>query len=124
VLWSFAYLAVRNLFAFVVLFGRPRRSKELEILVLRDELAVLRRQSGRPRLTGADRAFLAALSRSLPRPAWASFPVRPDTLLFWHRQLVCPSLDLPACEARKAHTRTVRGSIGPSSREGESVLGV
>jgi hypothetical protein len=41
--WSFAYLAVRNLFALVVLFGRPRRLKELEILVLRHELAVLRR---------------------------------------------------------------------------------
>jgi putative transposase len=87
-LWSFVYLAVRNLFALVFLLGRPRRSKELEILVLRHELAVLRRQSTRPRLTRADRALLAALSRSLPRPAWASFPVRPDTLLRWHRQLV------------------------------------
>jgi hypothetical protein len=87
-LGSFAYLAVRNLFTLVLLFGRSRRSKELEILVLRHELAVLRRQSARPRLRWADRAFLAALSRSLPRPAWASFPVRPDTLLRWHRQLV------------------------------------
>ena len=87
-LWSFVYLVVRNLFALVWLLGRSRRSKELEILVLRHELAVLRRQSTRPRLTRADRAFLAALSRSLPRPAWASFPVRPDTLLRWHRQLV------------------------------------
>jgi putative transposase len=87
-LWSFVYLAVRNLFALVFLLGRPRRSKELEILVLRHELAVLRRQSTRSRLTRADRALLAALSRSLPRPAWASFQVRPDTLLRWHRQLV------------------------------------
>ena len=86
--WSFVYLVVRNLFALVQLSGRSGRSKELEILVLRHELAVLRRQSARPRLTRADRAFLAALSRSLPRPAWASFPVRPDTLLRWHRQLV------------------------------------
>jgi hypothetical protein len=80
-LWSFAYLAVRNLFALVVLLGRPRQSKELEILVLRYELAVLRRQSARPRLTWTDRAFLTAVSRSLARPAWASFPVKPDTLL-------------------------------------------
>ncbi len=87
-LWSFVYLVVRNLFALVWLLGRSRRSKELEILLLRQELAVLRRQSARPRLRRADRAFLAALSRSLPRPAWASFPVRPDTLLRWHRQLV------------------------------------
>jgi transposase InsO family protein len=82
------YLVVRNLFALVLLLGRSRRSKELEILVLHHELAVPRRQSARPRLTRADRAFLAALSRSLPRPAWASFPVRPETLLRWHRQLV------------------------------------
>ena len=52
-LWSFAYLAVRNLFALVWLLARPRRSKELEILVLRHELAVLRRQAGQPKLTRA-----------------------------------------------------------------------
>jgi hypothetical protein len=47
--WSFAYLVVRNLFALVWLLGRPRRSKELEILVLRHELAILRRQVARSR---------------------------------------------------------------------------
>ena len=87
-LWSLLYLVVRNLFALVWLLARPRRSKELEILLLRHELAILRRQSVRPRLTRADRALLAALSRSLPRAAWASFSVKPDTLLRWHRQLV------------------------------------
>jgi hypothetical protein len=87
-LWSFLYLVVRNLFALVWLLGRPRRSKELEILVLRHELAILRRRAARPRLTRADRALLAALSRSLPRTVWASFPVKPEALLRWHRQLV------------------------------------
>jgi putative transposase len=86
--WSFAYLAVRNLFMLVWLLARPRRSKELEILVLRHELAILRRQARQPKLTRADRALLAALSRSLPRAAWAGFPVKPETLLRWHRQLV------------------------------------
>ena len=86
--WSFAYLVARNLFALVWLLARRRRSKELEILVLRHELAVLRRQAAEPRLTRADRALLAAWSRSLPRSAWVSFPVKPDTLLRWHRQLV------------------------------------
>jgi hypothetical protein len=87
-LWSFAYLAVRNLFTLVWLLAQPRRSKELEILVLRHELAMLRRQTRQPKLTRADRALLAALSRSLPRVAWAGFPVKPATLLRWHRQLV------------------------------------
>jgi transposase len=87
-LWSFVYLVVRNLFALVLLLGRPRRSKELEILVLRHELAILRRQRSRPQLTRADRALLASLSRSLPRPAWAVFPIKPETLLRWHRQLI------------------------------------
>jgi len=87
-LWSFAYLVVRNLFALVWLLARPRRSKELEILVLRHELTLLRRRAGQPKLTRADRALLAALSRSLPRVAWAGFPVKPETLLRWHRQLV------------------------------------
>jgi putative transposase len=87
-LWSFAYLAVRNLFALVPLLVRSGRAKELEILVLRHELAILRRQTRRPHLTPADRALLAALSQALPRPSWLSFPVKPETLLRWHRQLV------------------------------------
>ena len=87
-LWSLAYLVVRNLFALVWLLARSRRSKEMEILVLRHELAILRRQTSRPRLTRADRTLLASLSRSLARPAWAVFPIKPETLLRWHRQLI------------------------------------
>ncbi len=87
-LWSFVYLAARSLLALVVLLGRSGRSKELEILVLRHELAVLKRRSPRPRLTRADRAWLGALSRSVPRARWATFSVRPETLLRWHRRLV------------------------------------
>ena len=87
-LWSLAYLVARNLFALVWLLARPRRSKELEILVLRHELAILRRQARQPKLTRADRALLAAPSRSLPRVVWRRFPVKPGTLLRWHRQLV------------------------------------
>jgi putative transposase len=107
--WSFIYLVVRNLFALVWLLGRPRHSKELEILVLRHELAILRRQAAQPRLTRADRALLAALSRSLPRAAWTRFPVRPDTLLRWHRQLV-------ARRWTYSHTRPGRPSLEPSLR--------
>jgi transposase len=87
-IWSFLYLVTRNLFALVWLLARPRRSKELEILLLRHELVILRRQARRPKLTRADRALLAALSRSFPRACLLSFPVKPETLLRWHRQLV------------------------------------
>jgi len=87
-LWSFVYLIGRNVFALIWLLARQRRSKELELLLLGHELAVLRRQTGRPRLTPADRALFAVLSRPLPRPAWASLPVKPATVLRWHRQLV------------------------------------
>jgi putative transposase len=107
-LWSFVYLVVRNLFAFVWLLGRPRRSKELEILVLRHELAILRRQGAQPRLTRADRVLLAALSRSLPR-AWMRFPVKPDTLLRWHRQLI-------ARRWTYSHTKPGRPPLQPSLR--------
>jgi hypothetical protein len=77
-----------DLFALVWLLARPRRSKELEILVLRHELALLRRQARQPKPTRADRGLLAALSRSLPRVASTGFAVKPETLLRWHRQLV------------------------------------
>lgn len=83
-IWSFVYLAVGKLLALVVLVGRSDRSKELEILVLRHELVLLRRQPARPRLGPADRALLAALSRALPRRVWPAFSVRPGTLLRWH----------------------------------------
>ena len=71
---SFAYWVVRRLFELLVLFGRSERAKEVEILVLRHELQVLRRQVGRPRLRSADRALLAALSQVLPQAATAVVP--------------------------------------------------
>jgi transposase InsO family protein len=82
------YVIACRLFGLLVLLARGERSKELEILVLRHELSVLRRQVGRPRLEPRDRLVLAALSRVLPRRSWAAFPVRPETILRWHRRLV------------------------------------
>ena len=101
VIWSFVYLAVRSLFALIVLLGRSDRSKELEILVLRHELVVLRRRSGHPRIQPADRALLATLSRALPRRAWAAFSVRPETLLRWHRGLVARRWTYPHRKPRR-----------------------
>jgi putative transposase len=63
--------------------------------VLRQQLAVLRRQSPHPRFEPADRALLAAISRALPRARWSCFFVRPDTLLRWHRRLVAGAWTYP-----------------------------
>jgi putative transposase len=63
-------------------------SKEIDILVLRHELEILRRNQPRPRVEPADRAWLAALSRLLPRERWSAFGVRPETRLRSHRRLV------------------------------------
>jgi putative transposase len=87
VVWSFVYLALCRLLQLVVLLCRSERSKELEILVLRHELAILRRQPRRTRFRPV-RAILAALAGALPRSAWMSLSVRPATLLRWHRHLV------------------------------------
>jgi putative transposase len=82
------YVVVCRLFAFVLVLARGERSKELEILVLRHELSVRRRQVKRLRFEPGDRLVLAALSRVLPRRSWSAFVVRPETLLRWHRRLV------------------------------------
>jgi transposase InsO family protein len=88
VFWSLSYLVLRRLLQLAVLRFRSDEFKELEIVVLRHELAVLRRQCDRPELSAPDRVFLAAASRLLPRASWRSFFVTPTTLLRWHRRLV------------------------------------
>jgi putative transposase len=88
VVWSFVYLALRRVLELMVLCWRSADAKEVEILVLRHQLAILRRQHPRPRLQPQDRALLAALSRLLPRPRWSIFVVTPETLLRWHRRMV------------------------------------
>jgi putative transposase len=87
-LLSLSYLVVRCVLQLVFLRPRSQDFKELEIVVLRHELSVLRRQTRRPQLTMTDRVFLAAASRLLPRSRWRSFLVTPATLLRWHRRLV------------------------------------
>jgi hypothetical protein len=85
---SLLYVALRKLIELVALRPRSAEYKELEIVVLRHELAILRRQVRRPALRPADRAFLAAASRLLPRWRRSSFFVTPETLLLWHRRVV------------------------------------
>ena len=87
-LLSLAYLVVRMLLRLLVPNGQGEAAKDLEIVVLRHELNVLRRQIKRPRFRPSDRAFLAAAARRLPRARWERFLVTPKTLLRWHRELV------------------------------------
>jgi putative transposase len=85
----FLYWSLRRLLELVLLRRRSEREKEVEILLLRHQLRVLRRQVARPEPTQSDRALLAAFSRVLPRQVWRrSAFVTPATLLRWHRELV------------------------------------
>jgi len=107
--WSFCYVVLRRVLQLVALRFRSNEFKELEIVVLRHELAVLRRQVTRLELRPADRVFLAAASRLLPRASWRSFVVTPTTLLRWHRRLVARRWTYPG--------RVGRPPIGGEIRE-------
>jgi hypothetical protein len=86
--FSFLHLAVRALLGALVRSRRGLDEKDVELLVLRHELEILRRQVGRPKVGIADRALLAAAAVPLPRPERATMLVTPRTLARWHRALV------------------------------------
>jgi len=94
VIFSVVYLLARCLLRCLMVRGRREVSKDAELLVLRHENAVLRRQIGRVRYQPDDRLWFAALSRLIPRHRWAEvFTVTPATLLAWHRRLVAGKWD-------------------------------
>jgi len=130
---SLLYLALRRLIELVLLRCRSEQFKELEIVVLRHELEILRRRVGRPVLRRADRALLAAASRLRPRRRWTAFFVTPETLARWHHQLVAHRWTRPAGDraalasparsassygARRARTRAGATGGSPASSPG------
>ena len=94
VLLKIMYLLTCRVLGLAVLVCHGDLAKDAELLVLRHENAVLRRQAGRVRYEPDDRAWFAALARHVPRRRWADvFPVTPATLLAWHRSLVAKKYD-------------------------------
>ncbi len=93
-IFSVVCLLVRRLLGCLMVLARREVSKDAELLVLRHENAVLRRQTGRVRYQPAGRLWLSALSRLIPRRRWAEvFAVTPGTLLAWHRRLAARKWD-------------------------------
>jgi hypothetical protein len=82
------YLIFSHVLGLVLLMGRTSATKDVELLVLRHEVAILRRTNPRPRMNWADRAIFAALVQRLPRALRCHRLVTPDTILRWHRRLV------------------------------------
>jgi hypothetical protein len=94
VLLKIVYLLTCRMLGLAVLAFRGDRAKDAELLVLRHENAVLRRNAGRVRYEPGDRVWFAALARFLPRRCWSGiFPVTPATLLAWHRNLAGSKYD-------------------------------
>jgi putative transposase len=116
---SFVYWALRRLLELLVLRRRSEREKEIEILLLRHQVRVLERQVGRPTLTPADRALLAAFGRVLPRRAWkTSLFVTPATLMRWHRELGARRWTYPHRRPGRPPTRAeVRALVVRLARE-------
>jgi putative transposase len=113
----FCYVLLRWLLELVTLRARSDAFKDLEIIVLRHELAILWRTMRRPRTTAIDRMFLAAASRLLPRAHWRSFIVTPATLLCWHRRLVAKRRTYPRPVGRPPFGRETRELVLRLARE-------
>jgi putative transposase len=111
------YLIFCQLLGWLVLLARRSASKNTELLVLRHEVAVLRRQVARPRVDWADRAVLAGLARLLPRPTWDGMIVQPATLLRWHRDLVRRRWTYPHGRGRPAVAMEIRDLVLRLARE-------
>ena len=111
------YLIFVRVCDWMVLLGRSSASKDAELLVLRHEIAVLRRASPRPRLSWPDRAVLAALIRVLPATPRAHRLVTPGTVLRWHRRLIARKWTYPHRTGRPPVSAEVASLIGRFATE-------
>jgi putative transposase len=113
-----AYLMLGRVLSWLVLLARSDTVKDAEILVLRHEVAVLRRTNQRPTLTWVDRAFLSAVARLLPTQLRGLRLVSPRTLLRWHAQLVARRWTYPRrTPGRPAVTQSVGDLVLRMARE-------
>lgn len=114
---SLVYVLLRQILQMLTQLARDDGAKDVELLVLRHQVAVLRRQVHRPELRPEDRFVLAALSRLLPRERWAAFFVTPATLLRWHRELLARYWTYPHRPGRPPTDPQLRGLILRLARE-------
>ena len=105
------YLIMVRVLGWLVLLGRGQASKDAEILVVRQEVMVLRRQVARPRPDWADRAILTALARLLPPALRGSRLVTPGTLLAWHRRLITRKWTYPRRPGRPEASQEIRDLV-------------
>jgi hypothetical protein len=117
VLIRLLYLLMIRLFGWVALLARGDTSKDVEILVLRQEIAVLRRQVTRPEPDWADRAVIAALARLLPKHLRLHRIVTPATLLAWHRRMVKKKWTYPNATGRPPIPEEIRELVRRLARE-------
>ena len=116
-LFRLLYLLMVRLFAWVALLARSGASRDIEILVLRHEIAVLRRQVARPKPDWADRAIIAALARLLPRQLRVHRIVTPGTLLAWHRLIVKNKWTYPNTTGRPPVPQEIRQLVQQLARQ-------